>query len=386
MNNNFAAPLSMAIITAAISNSALAQSDRERIQQLEDKVEALEEQLGATADAVDSAIDAKEDPLSIGGYGELHYNNFEGGDDQIDFHRFVTYFGYEFSDSIRFASELELEHAFIEDESGGDEPADGEVVLEFAYVEFDITDGTRIKGGAFLVPVGILNLTHEPPTFYGVERNRVENRIIPTTWTEGGAELVGPVGDSGFSYNLAIHSGLAVDPADADIREGREKVSEALANDVASTARLQYTGLPGLEVALSAQYQDDISQQDDDGLDEAYLYESHLQWVAGPFGLRALYAMWDIRGAAAEALNRDEQLGYYVEPAFKITPGLGIFARYEELEETEDLTEENATFGANYWPHPQVVLKADYQLRDTEQADGSTVDGDSFNLGIGYLF
>jgi hypothetical protein len=96
--------------------------------------------------------------------------------------------------------------------------------------------------------------------------------------------------------------------------------------------------------------------------------------------------MWDIEGDAAEALNRDRQFGYYLEPSFKLTPGVGIFARYEELEETENLTEENVTFGANYWPHPQVVLKADYQLRDTEQADGTTVDGDSLNLGIGYLF
>jgi hypothetical protein len=40
----------------------------------------------------------------------------------------------------------------------------------------------------------------------------------------------------------------------------------------------------------------------------------------------------------------------------------------------------------NYWPHPQVVLKADYQFRDIEEAEGITVEGDSFNLGIGYLF
>jgi hypothetical protein len=52
----------------------------------------------------------------------------------------------------------------------------------------------------------------------------------------------------------------------------------------------------------------------------------------------------------------------------------------------EDLAEENITFGANYWPIPQVVLKADYELRDTEQADGSTLDEDRFNVGIGYAF
>ena len=43
-----------------------------------------------------------------------------------------------------------------------------------------------MKAGLFLIPVGILNQTHEPDTFYGVERNNVEKNIIPTTCGEGG--------------------------------------------------------------------------------------------------------------------------------------------------------------------------------------------------------
>ena len=51
---------------------------------------------------------------TFGGYGELHYNNFKDGDkkDEIDFHRFVLFFGHKFTDNLRFHSELELEHAF----------------------------------------------------------------------------------------------------------------------------------------------------------------------------------------------------------------------------------------------------------------------------------
>jgi hypothetical protein len=41
------------------------------------------------------------------------------------------------------------------------------------------------------------------------------------------------------------------------------------------------------------------------------------------------------------------------------------------------------TIGANYWPHPQVVLKADYQKFDKPDGD----KGDKrFNLGLGYMF
>ena len=129
----------------------------------------------------DSNLSSKANSKTvIGGYGELHYNNIEDTE-SIDFHRFVLFFGHEFTESIRFFSEFELEHAL----SGDGKP--GEVELEQAYIEMDLTESTTLKTGLFLVPVGIINETHEPPTFYGVERNPVEKNIIPATWWEAGA-------------------------------------------------------------------------------------------------------------------------------------------------------------------------------------------------------
>ena len=147
-------------------------------------VVAIEESGSAT-----SAKSSWADRTTIGGYGELHYNNInnDGIDDknEIDFHRFVLFFGHEFTDKLRFFSELELEHALSGDGKNG------EVELEQAYIEYDIRDNLQTKGGLFLMPVGILNETHEPTTFYGVERNNVENIIIPSTWWENGAALSG---------------------------------------------------------------------------------------------------------------------------------------------------------------------------------------------------
>ena len=57
------------------------------------------------------------------------------------------------------------------------------------------------------MPVGILNETHEPPTFYGVERNNVEKNIVPSTWWEGGAMVQHEVMD-GLGLDLAVTSGL----------------------------------------------------------------------------------------------------------------------------------------------------------------------------------
>ncbi|MCB1610042.1 MAG: hypothetical protein KDI71_24045, partial [Xanthomonadales bacterium] len=310
---------------------------------------------------------------------ELHYN--AGDADEIDFHRFVLFFNHEFSDRLRFNSELEIEHAL----AGDGEP--GEVELEQAYIEYDLSPQLRAKGGLFLMPVGILNEVHEPNTFYGVERNPVESRIIPSTWWEAGAALTGEFGD-GFGWDAAVHSGLATSAgANYAVRSGRQKVAEAIAKDAAFTARLKYTGIPGLRLSASFQHQQDVTQGADPSAGAARLFEAHAIWTAGSFGLRALYARWDLDGAGPEAIGADVQDGFYIEPSYKVSPNLGFFARYNEWDnragDSADSQWRQADIGVNYWPHANVVLKADYQFQD---GPGDNDGDDRLNLGIGYQF
>ena len=154
---------------------ALKKEQQETAQQAADADEKAEAAVVAVeeVDAKTAGVASWADKTTIGGYGELHYNNFEGEDNEIDLHRFVLFFGHEFTDSIRFFSEFEIEHGVAGDDQNG------EVEVEQAYVEFDLSENMQAKGGVFLMPVGILNETHEPGTFYGVERNDVENIIIP---------------------------------------------------------------------------------------------------------------------------------------------------------------------------------------------------------------
>ena len=213
---------------------------------------------------------------TVGGYGELHYNNKDADDsskdeNEIDFHRFVLFFGHEFTDDLRFFSELELEHALSKDTDDGSNA--GEVELEQAYIEYDINDQLNTKGGLFILPVGIMNETHEPNTFYGVERNDVENIIIPATWWAGGAAISGHHAN-GVSWDLAIHEGLKMPTSGSSafrVRSGRQKTSEAVADKLAYTGRVKYTGIAGLEVGAAVNYQTDPSQAGSDGLDDGIL-------------------------------------------------------------------------------------------------------------------
>ena len=301
----------------------------------------------------------------IGGYGELHLNLNSNSDNEIDFHRWVLFINHTFNDKISLYGEFELEHSL----AGDGKP--GEVELEQAYIDIALNGGTNFKAGLFLLPVGTLNESHEPNTFYGVERNPIEKNIIPTTWWEAGLALSGKL-DSGLGWEVAAHSGLNV-PANYKIRSGRQKVAEAVAEDAAFTARLTYSG-SGFTVGGFAQYQSDITQGRDNA--DATLVGASLDANMGDFRLRGLVASWDIGGAAASAVDADKQWGYYIEPSYRLSDSLGVFVRYNEWEDYSG-DHDAVSVGVNYWPHENVVFKADYTDSDSEE---------SVNLGVGYQF
>lgn len=372
------------------------QQQANELEKLRAEVAALKTQQSTTDDVLDQVVEKTESTdfggashlgsdVQIGGYGEMHYNtlNGDGGGsdkDQIDYHRFVLFIGHEFTEGIRFFSEIELEHSL----AGDGKP--GEVELEQAYIDFDLSESHTARGGLFLIPVGILNETHEPNTFYGTERNNVEKNIIPTTWWAGGVALHGELAE-GLQYDLAYTSGLAVED-DYKIRGGRQKVAEGAADSGAVTGRLRLTR-PGFVVGATLQHQNDLTQNGANGAPEkaaATLYEGHVVFEKGSFGLRALYAHWDVDADAAEALGRDQQEGWYIEPSLRLNEKLGVFARYSEWDNEAgnsiDTEYDQIDFGINIWPHENIVLKADYQMQ--EKGTGAEVDG--LNLAIGFSF
>jgi len=274
-----------------------------------------------------------------------------------------------------------------EDVADVDDENDGAVELEQAYIEHDLNDNTYVRGGLFLLPVGLLNLTHEPDTFYGVERNNVEKEIIPTTWWEAGAAVGGELAP-GWNYELAYTSGLGLDAdaGDFKIRSGRQKVSKQDASDPAYTASLRYTGVAGLEVGAAMQYQQDIYQGEFAEEIDAVLFTAHVAYNNGPFGLRALVASWDI-DSNIEAIKEGAQTqeGWFIEPSYKVLPDLGLFTRYSEWDNQADGGGDTEfsqwDIGVNYYLEPNVVLKADYQFQD---APANQKELEGLNLGIGW--
>ena len=345
------------------------------------------------------------------GYGEVGYSKFRrSGDATADLQRFVFGFNHRFDERLTFHSEVEFEHAVV---SKTDE---GEAEIEQAWLNYKMSDAVNLKGGLFLIPLGILNETHEPPTYYGVMRNQVETRIIPTTWRELGAGVHGIVSE-GIRYDVGITTSFdsgKLDERTTGIRSAHQEGQQANARDLAVYGALNYRR-PGLLVGggvfTGNTGQNGVSNSALQGVSARLtLWDVHAQYRVGGLDLQGLYAAGALGDAdkvtaailaaaptPADAFAAPKTLkGGYVQAAYHVYKrgnfDLAPFVRYEriDIKQQEDpangqLQDPNnieriKTIGVNFWVHPQVVLKADVQRYAADKSQ------DRFELGLGFMF
>lgn len=349
--------------------------------------------------------------LSIGGYGEYNFQKYvsdqQGKRDRFDVLRFVLYTGYKFSDRILMNAELEFEHAVVGEDTVTSDS--GEATVEFAYLDFLLWQQLNVRAGLLLVPMGFINEIHEPPFFHGVLRPEVERSIIPTTWREGGVGFFGTI-VPGLEYRAYLMNSLnAAGYKSSGIRSARQLGNRALAEDLAGTARLDYTPFAGTMIGASF-FAGDAGQNGEFDGDKpnafTLLWEAHAQVRYRGLELRALGAMTSIDDAgtlsrAAGQTVAEDIFGFYAEAAYDVLPlvfpdttqYLSPFFRYE-IFDTQDKVPRGFrrapgndvqlyTVGLDYKPHPQVVLKLEYR---NFNAGGNKPRADEVNLGAGFVF
>jgi hypothetical protein len=348
--------------------------------------------------------------LSIGGYGEGHYQAEVGnkGDakDTADMERLVLYAGYKFTDNILFNSEIEFEHAT----TGEGSESKGEVSVEFASLDFFINPLVNARAGLVLMPVGFINRIHEPVFYFGNHRPETERWIIPSTWSEMGVGLFGAITPE-LTYTTYIVNGLDAQGFTSDgIREGRGGGSNAKAENFGYIASMEYTpsALSGVTLGGSAYAGNAGQNQVYDGFKAdvfTQLYEAHIQWKYRGLEFRTLGSYGHINDAALLSAAKGEtigssnygwytEVGYDVLPLlFKDTPQyLAPFVRYEHLDTiakapngyADNNNKDRQIFqvGLQYKPIPNVVIKADYRNITAKQGTAP----DDFNLGFGFIF
>ena len=415
------ATLAGAMLAAILAPAAHAATEQElearlnalsaQLSQLQSELVALKAQRPPAAPGAPAVATTQGDnapKLDWFGYGELTYTRprDDASRTTADVGRFVLGTSYRFDAKTRFVSELEVEHSV----SSADDP--GEVEVEQAYIERRTGEHVFAKYGLFLMPVGMLNESHEPTRYYGVFRNSVETAIIPTTWREGGVAFQGNL-DSGLRWDAGVSTGFNLSKWDATAGEGQEsplgsihqELALASAGDLSVFAAVNYSGVPGLRVGGSLFHGN--SAQGQPGLrdNDVTLSEGHVRWNPGNWELSALTAHGRIANTAAvnlplvgnPTLIPSEFFGHYVEGAYRATLAnrwtLSPFVRYEMLNTgsryanlgagltPDPLSDETVTTaGLNLTIANGVVFKFDY--RDFKRDDTNS----GFDIGVGYQF
>lgn len=369
--------------------------------------------------------------VSIGGYGELAFvhNDVDarGGAKNIaNMQRFILYVGYAFNEKLKFNSEIELEHASTSSSHG---TGGGYYKTELAFLDYNFGEKFGVRGGLLLMPVGIINEYHEPPTFQTAQRPYTETRIIPTTWEEMGLGAYGKIGE--MEYKLYLTNGLMLKGAgDYDVLEPvkniRQRGARAVADRYGITGRIDYNLPYNLKIGASFWTGDVQSKGGVDsklnlrrGTDvgDFTIFSPHLWWQHKGFDVRfvgafvnigdALKMSQDLFGSNIQSGNTNrnnifpkKQQAYYFQLAYDVFRLVGIsnqelylFGVYENIDTHKEVPSGYIkpighrlnvyNFGFSYKPHPLVAIKSDYVKLDYSE---NKKDENLYRVTLGFMF
>ena len=364
---------------------------------------------------------------------EEHKNDPSHG--KFDLPHAVVYLGYDFGKGWNFGTEIEFEHGGNglayekEDEEGGEWEQEvekgGEVELEQFWIQKSFGRAANLRFGHIVVPVGLNNAHHEPTNFFTVYRPEGENTIMPSTWHQTGASFFGRYKD--FRYEAQLLAGLNADGFTNTnwIKNGAKSPLEYdVANKYGVALRLDNYSIRGLRIGLSGYYSHSIGNsypRNAAGVDDTY--EGKVAVGAIDFTYRG--HNWIVRGQADYGYLGDaEQLKYLYNRVNKKSPyhhsafvsknayawgleagydvfsqiqslrqqdrKLYVFGRYEQYDPYASATKgisynytevKRMAVGVNYYPLPEVVVKAEFSKRFLNSAYNNEP---AINIGVAY--
>lgn len=382
-------------------------------------------------------------------YGINRFNGTSQGNDRrhrasVSIPRFVLAFDYKFNPKWILGAEIEFEAGGVgtavelENTENGEYETEiekgGEVALEQLHITRLIIPEFNVRVGHLILPVGLTNAHHEPINFFGAARPESETTLMPSTWHETGIQFFGSAGRgyARFDYLFMIVAGLNANGFDRDnwVQGGKPGIFE---NDnftsPAYVARVDYTGVPGLRTGLSFYYCNNTAAN----ADKSHTYASVGKVPVAITTFDAQYRNQYVtaRGnitygylgnsAALSSVNRTlsnkspysrlvpiakNTIGYGVEAGFNLTRLCGLknnavypYARYEyynpqyrgSKSQTMDKRLEVSQWqvGANWFALPNLVVKADYTMRQigTQKVFGKGLytSENEFSIGVAYI-
>ena len=350
----------------------------------------------------------------VGGYMDFEYRATENEADPQGFtqKRFIPFIYSDISDRVKLATEIEFEFGGV----GGGRA--GEVILEFATIDFLLTDWINWRGGYILTPLGKLNLVHDSPLQDFTDRPLVDQLIIPTTLTDLGMGFFGTLYPSELSkldYEIYVTNGVfrGLD-ADGEARlgevNGLRSSRGGFANDNYNESpgvvgRVAFSPFIGLEVAGSAY----TSRYDENNDNRLTISALDFTYQKGPFEFlgEGAYAFIDTNEFAESSGITDDMWGYYLEARYHFMPSIlkslspKIFTenstftgvlRWDQVQtaglddgESVHWLRNRVTPGLNYRYTEDTVFKLDYQI-NMEEKDMPGIANNAFLFSVATYF
>ncbi len=347
--------------------------------------------------------------------------------------------GYDFGRGWTMGMEIEFEHGGTEsaveidaDESGeyeAETEKGGEVALEQFWINKSFSGGRfNVKAGELIIPVGEINQHHLPNEFFSVYRSEGEAKLLPNTWHQVGLSLWGSLPK--WRYEAIFTSGLDAERFGHDcfVHYGATSPYEyKLANVYAGAARIDNYSVKGLRLSLSGYY--GYTFRNTERKAGASYDDCHGALAIGSFGFELNRWNLIVRGNATYANLSDAEritafcnaypkhtqqdgspskhspigssaysfggeAGYDVFNIFdalRQKQKLYVFGRYEDYNTYATGNKKVAytydhvkrmSFGINYKPIPQIIVKAEWAKR---YLDSAYNDEPSISLGVMFV-
>lgn len=347
--------------------------------------------------------------------------------------------GYDFGRGWTMGMEIEFEHGGTEsaveidaDESGeyeAETEKGGEVALEQFWINKAFSDGRfNVKAGELIIPVGEINQHHLPNEFFSVYRSEGEAKLLPNTWHQVGLSLWGSLPQ--WRYEAIFTSGLDAERFGHDcfVHYGATSPYEyKLANVYAGAARIDNYSVKGLRLSLSGYY--GYTFRNTERKAGASYDDCHGALAIGSFGFELNRWNLIVRGNSTYANLSDAEritafcnaypkhtqqdgspskhspigssaysfggeAGYDVFSIFdalRQKQKLYVFGRYEDYNTYATGNKKVAytydhvkrmSFGINYKPIPQIIVKAEWAKR---YLDSAYNDEPSISLGVMFV-
>ncbi len=319
--------------------------------------------------------------VSVGGYMDMEFEWNEGGDNTFDQHRFIPFLTAHVSERVTVSTEIEYEH-------GGNVGGDGELKLEYAVMDFEVTDALSFRGGVILSPLGSFNLLHDSPLNDLTARPVVSRQLIPSTLSESGMGLFGEsaLGEDWIvSYEAYLvngfEDGLINEDGALRVRGGR---GSQKSDNNRNKALVGHLGLsPAVGTTLGASVHSGNYDADDEHRVTIAAFDA--KTALGPFELQGEVAsvQADV-DADAHPGAAESQRGAYAQANYHVLhdalmPGsvMTLVARGDWVDfdsDTDGDSQEGLTFGINFRPTEETAFKADYNLGRATPANGDAGD------------